>query len=174
MPATKLSTALAEGERRSVGRADEAAVLVRREPRRVEELLGCLAEGEDPALRAHAAHALMQVGRDAPEVLHPFADRLIHEVGADPQWELREQFSKVAVRLELSKRQAKAVAELFQDYLSDRHSIVRTCALQGLFDLSSDGRYPAASVRRMLQHAEETGSKAMAARARRLLAKLAH
>ena len=56
------SSLLQGGDRRSIGRADEAVESVRRAPRRFDELWACLAHG-DPVVRMRAVDALEKITR---------------------------------------------------------------------------------------------------------------
>ena len=59
-----------------------------------------------------------------------------------------------------------------EEYLDDRSSIVKTFALQGLADLSTDDDRLKSNVVDLLRVAARTGTPAMKARSRKLLLRL--
>ena len=62
-----------------------------------------------------------------PEIMIEFAPT--------DQWEVREQMSKAIPQLDLNSSEVEEAHQIFESYLRDKSSIVRTCANQGLFDL---------------------------------------
>jgi hypothetical protein len=58
------------------------------------------------------------------------------------------------------------------DYLGDRSSIVKTFALQGLADLTTDDPALRAEVMEILRQSASSGTAAMKARSRKLLAQM--
>jgi hypothetical protein len=72
-------------------------------------------------------------------------------------------------RLPLTRAERRAALALFKDYLNDRSSIVKTCALQGLAELARGNVELQSEVAGILEHAARTGTPAMKARARKLL-----
>jgi hypothetical protein len=58
------------------------------------------------------------------------------------------------------------------NYLEDRSSIVKTCALQGLADLAQDDPSTRPKVLEILREAARSGTPAMKARSRKLLIRL--
>ncbi|MEM8987474.1 MAG: hypothetical protein AAGC95_12205 [Pseudomonadota bacterium] len=166
----EIAALLQEGDRKEVARAGDVAAHVLAHPEAAGALLDCLKDG-DATVKSHAAHALMQVAKADPDVLQAHVDRIFKEMGPDTQWEVREQFSKIVARLQLTKEQGKEAARLFSLYMKDKSSIVRTCALQGVYDLAEAGLYPRDKAKDFISHPlAHGGSKAMAARARKLLA----
>jgi len=72
-------------------------------------------------------------------------------------------------RLDLKPRERNSVQEILKRYLDDRSSIVKTFALQALFDLAT--RHPALrpEVIEILRESLRNGTPAMKARSRKLL-----
>ena len=75
-------------------------------------------------------------------------------------------------RLELTPAEHTKAADALEAFLDDRSSIVKTFALQGLADLAALDPRMREGVIEKLREATRTGTPAMKARSRKLLAKL--
>jgi hypothetical protein len=172
MARNKLKDWLKGGDRRSIGRANEVAAMVLREPRRFPELIEFL-WSDDPIVRMCAADAAEKISVQKPGLLAPFkADLMGLLFVAEPQ-ELRWHLALMIPRLTLTKKERQRAAEGLRRYLEDRSSIVKTFALQGLTELAAVERSLLPEVREILGAAERAGTPAMRARARKLLKTLA-
>lgn len=173
MARNKLKDLLEGADRRSIGRANETAALVLREPRRFPELIGLLLSN-DAVVRLRAADAAEKISAQKPGLLAPFKAELfglLHEV---EQKELRWHLAAMIPRLPLTKKERQRAAEGLRGYLEDSSSIVKTFALQGLTELAEADRSLLPEVRGILEAAERAGTLAMRARARKLLKTLKH
>jgi hypothetical protein len=74
-------------------------------------------------------------------------------------------------RLRLTPAERQRAATALHRYLEDRSSIVKTAALQGLYDLSRDDPSMRPKVKLLLEEALQSGTPAMRVRARHLLKK---
>ncbi len=157
------------GDRRALGKSTYVAGLVRREPSLAPELVDVLLS-EDKTAVAHAAHTLMEVATSNPEIIRPLRRKLLLELSHIAQWEVREQLCKVLPRLRLSPKERNIAAAIFVRYLADQSSIVRACALQGLADLAMIDPKRRPPTRKLIEAAARSGTAAVRARARRLLA----
>lgn len=83
--------------------------------------------------------------------------------------ELRWHLAVMIPRLALTGVERKAALSLLNGYLEDRGSIVKTCALQGLADLTQGDPSIPPGVLEMLAEATRSGMPAMKARSRKLL-----
>jgi hypothetical protein len=93
------------------------------------------------------------------------------------QQEMRWHPASIVPRLQLTRSECRRVAGILRQYLTDRSSIVKTFAMQGLADLiSRDSIKHDASLRPMvlelLRSLSRTGTPAMRARGRILLRRL--
>lgn len=159
---------LTGGDRRSVGQAAEVAAEVLADEGLMEELFAGLLF-DDVILRSRATHALMRVTMQRPELVQPYKERILEEVAPLDQWEVREQICKILPRLNLSARDIGKVLRIYQDYLEDRHSIVKTCAMQGMVDLTLHDPSLIPDIRFLIENLTMTGTAAMRARGRKLL-----
>ena len=159
------------GDRRSIGRAEEVAVLVTRNRKLFPELMSGL-WSEEKIVRMRAADAIEKVTRENSEPLVPYKKELLGLMTQAEQQEVRWHLAAMVPRLQLSERERQLAASCFQRYLEDRSSIVRTFALQGLPDLAEHDPAMRREVLDLLRAASRDGTAAMRARSRKLLGKL--
>ena len=126
----------------------------------------------NPVLAMRSADAAEKVSSQNPASLGPHRSELLRLLQQATQQELRWHLCLMVPRLQLSAAESRRAARAVRAYLDDRSSIVRTCALQALADLSRDDAVLREEVVGLLQSALRSGSAAMKARARKLLAEL--
>jgi hypothetical protein len=171
MAQNKLSSILQGGDRRSLGRANRVAALVLGQPERFPELLECL-WCDEPVVRMRAADAAEKASAQRAELLYPFKTELLGLAAETIQQELRWHLALMIPRLPLTRAERKRTVALLKEFLSDRSSIVKTCALQGLAELAQSDPELRSDVIIVVERASRTGTPAMKARARKLLPKL--
>jgi hypothetical protein len=157
-------------DQRSVGRANEVARLVLKEPRRFRELFKCLWD-EKPVVRMRAADAAEKVSARKPCLLDRYKAELLGLLAETEQIDLRWHLAAMIPRLCLTARERQRAAATLHRYLEDRSSIVKTFALQGLVDLSQSDAALRLKVKKLMEEAMQSGTPAMRARARILLKK---
>ncbi len=162
---------LAGGDRRSIGRADEVAELVRRQPKKASALVECLWDS-DGAVVARAANALEKASRELPAILAPYTQALLGLMLEAERKELRWQLALMVPRLQLTAGECARSAQVLEGWLEDTSSIVKTFAMQGLADLARQDASLRPRVLDMLRTLSRSGTPAMRARGRILLAKL--
>jgi len=155
----------------SIGRTGEVAALVYSRPRKANQLIECLWDS-DPGVAFRAADALEEVTRDLPAVLKPYAEPLLGLLDEATQNKLRWNLALIVPRLSLSCQQCQRAADTLQNYLEDPSSIVKTCALQGLADLTVQDSSLLPLVLDLLRIHTRSGTPAMRARGRKLLQQL--
>ena len=158
---------LALGDRKEVGEAAAVAREVLDDPLLVRPLVDLL-EDADEAVVAHAAHVVMQVGRDAPTLFVPYADRLLSILRACGQWEIGEQLPKVLAGIELDDDQTQQLADLLAAQVDAKSNIAAASALTGLAELARTGRIGDDIARGAINAALASPRKSLAARARRI------
>jgi hypothetical protein len=156
------------GDRRSIGNSNRVAAAVLQQPRRAVELIQCL-WSEDPLLRMRAADAVEKVSVSKPELLNLFKAELLGLAEEATQAELRWHFALMLPRLPLSITERERVRCTLRRYLTDRSSIVKTFALQGMAELASGDATSWAEAIDLLERACRRGTPAMKARSRQLL-----
>ncbi len=123
---------------------------------------------KEPRVQAQTARAISVISDERPARLQPFKELLIQEVAENQHWIVRASFCKAIPRLKLTARDIKQVVGILFDYLNDESSVVKTCAMQALADLT----YLDTSLREDIVPAIEslthTGTPAMRARGRML------
>ncbi len=167
----RLLRKLTGGDRRSVGRANEVVAEVLHTPSLFDVLFDGL-KNDDRLVKMRAADALEKVTAKQPEWLKPYKKRLLRLSAAADQQEVRWHMAQMLPRLALTPVERGEAARVLKGYLNDASSIVRTCALQALAELSDDDGNLREEVVRLLRSATRTGSPAMKSRARRLLERL--
>lgn len=164
---------LAGGERRDKGASPEIAKQIIQDPSDLPEILKAMMLG-DVILAQRCAHVIRYVAQSESTLLLPHKAFLLNEMAALEQWEVREQFCMAIVCLELDVEEQTGVLQIFKDYLeNDRHSIVRTCALQGMADLVKHDPGLKEPITTIIAYHSEAGTAAMRARCRKLLKVLA-
>jgi hypothetical protein len=160
------------GDLRSLGRADAVARAVMRQPKLLAALLEGMADA-DPGVRMRAADAAEKATRQHPEWLAPYRRRLLGDIAASDQAELRWHVAQMLPRLTLNGREERKAVQLLLRYLDDDSRIVKVSSMQALADLA--GRNPLLEPRvvPLLKRLTRTGSPAMRSRGRRLLHALA-
>ena len=160
---------LAGGDRRSIGRVDDLLKLIAHRP----GLLPALSQemwNADPVIAMRAADAVEKLTRKQPEPLQRLKKELLGLAEETSQQELRWHLAAMIPRLQLSHAEQRRAAGILTQYLQDKSSMVKTFALQALFDLSLRHTGLRPQVEELLRAALRTGTPAMRARSRKLLA----
>jgi hypothetical protein len=167
--AARALKSLQGGDLRSVGAADTVAAQIVADPALVVSLVDALVKSE-PVVRMRAADALEKASRRDPSLLAGH-EAVILELLSSPQpkevrWHLLQLASRIAWAAEDHSRLLRAILQCF----ADSSSIVKTEALQALFELGPQGAEFQRSLRSHLERALASGTPAMQARARKLQA----
>jgi hypothetical protein len=171
MARNRIIVMLEGGDRRSIGRSDRVAKLVRADRRLFAKLMAGL-WSEDPLVRMRAADAAEKVTREKPEWLAAYSRELLGLLAETKEQEVRWHLAMMVPRLELNAKERQAVIATLNRYLEDCSSIVRTFALQGLVDVAKDEPSIRPTVVETLRQATRRGTPAMKARSRKLLQQL--
>ena len=160
---------LVEGRRaQGPGRAFDAAVRVLEEPRLGRQLIECLWD-EDEAVAARAADALETVVGEHRRMAQPWKEELLGLLLESRAIKLRWHLALIVTQLKLTKAECRRVADLFKGWLDDRSSIVKTCAMQGLAELTLQDPSMRDEVLDLLRELTRSGTPAMRARGRQLV-----
>jgi hypothetical protein len=163
---------LAGGPRLGVARVCEVVELVLAQPRKTSQLIECLWDA-DPGVACRAADALEKVSHRRPELLAPrlapWKDALLGLLAEATEIKLRWNLALLVPRLTVAKTEIRRAASALRTYLEDRSSIVKTCAMQGLAELTRQDPSLLPDVLDLVRILARSGTAAMRARGRILL-----
>lgn len=160
------------GDRRSIGRSEEVVREILRNPRLFSRVFEGMVH-PDPVIRMRAADAIEKVTVERPDLLQPFKERILREVAAVDQKEVRWHVALILPRLRLAPREQNRALAILLHYLKDESKIVRTFSMQALADMALRNPAMRPLVVPQIEFLTRTGSPAMRSRGRKLLAKLA-
>ncbi len=163
----QIRSMLSGGDRRSVGRVADASISSQH-PQRISSLVDCLWD-EDACVRMRAADALEKISREQSLHLTSYKAALLTLLAETTQQEVRWHLALVLPRLPLTQSECRRVADVLQSWLEDRSSIVKTFAMQGLADLTTQCASLRSPVVEMIRVHTRSGTPAMRARGRKLL-----
>jgi len=165
----RIRAILADGRcKQGPGRAFDAAVMAIEEPRLGRQLIECLWD-EDDAVAGRAADALETVVGEHPQVTQPWKDELLGLLVESRAIKLRWHLGLIVTQLKLTRAECRRVADVLTGWLDDKSSIVKTCAMQGLAELTLQDASMRDDVLDLLRELTRSGTPAMRARGRHLL-----
>ena len=153
------------------GHAYGAAMRVLENPRLARQLIECLWD-EDEGVSGRAADALETVAAELPAIVARYKDALLGLLVEARSIKLRWHLGLVVTGLKLTRPECRRVAESLNGWLDDRSSIVKTCAMQGLADLTRQDSSLKDEVLDLLRILTRSGTPAMRARGRFLVERL--
>ena len=159
------------GDRRSIGRSEEVAQIVSKNLGLFPRLMGGL-WSEDELVRMRAADAAEKVSRTESQLLQAYKKELLGLMAETEMQEVRWHLAAMVPRLKLNANERQSARERLREYLQDKSSIVKTFALEGLVELAGEDEEARLEVTEILREATRTGTAAMKARSRKLLAKM--
>lgn len=164
-------TELAGGDRRSIGQANHVVERICKTPALLADIVGGLTH-DDPLIRMRCADVAEKVSAAHPEWLQPYKRTILSCAGRVQEKEVRWHMAQLIPRLKLSPSQRRAAIALLFTYCEDSSQIVKTCAMQALFDMSESDTELGARVRPILYAAVAAGRGATRARAKKLLSNI--
>jgi len=159
---------LAGGDRRSIGKSEAVVERLESQPELLRSLVKLLWDS-DPKVSMRAADALEKYSRNQRQRLQPYKDQLMGLMSECTQQEVRWHLAAIVPNLRLTDGECRRVAAILESYLQDRSSIVRTFAMQGLFDLSLQEPLLLPLVTDLIRTLARTGTPAQRVRGRHLL-----
>jgi hypothetical protein len=170
--ANTIRSMLAEGRSPlSRGRAADVAALIFAQPRKAAQLTQCLWD-EDPGVVNRAADALERASFHLPSILKPWQAPLLGLLAEAQLKKLRWNLALIVSRLELTIPESGRAAAILQSWLDDESSIVKTCAMHGLADLTRQNSSLLPDVLDQIRILTRTGTPAVRARGRILLKRM--
>ena len=159
---------LSGGDRRSIGRSNEVVTYVLAHPAHFRHVFDGLA-ADDAVLRMRAADAIEKISAQRPELLRPYKRKLLAIAGSTNQQEIRWHAALIIPRLKLTPKERAAALDILFDYLRDKSSIVKTFAMQAIWDLAAADAKLKAQIIPLIEELTQVGTAAMRARGRKLL-----
>jgi hypothetical protein len=163
-----ISERLASGSSRGLGCANAIAAEVVHSPDVLVELVAA-AQDKRAIVTIRAANALKKVQQERPDLLEPFAKKILHTALASRELQARWNLIIVVGRLPLRGRDRALGIELMFEALRSESGLLRTFAMQGLVDLFVEEASLRRRVRPIVEEFAKNGTAAMQARARKLL-----
>jgi HEAT repeat protein len=176
-PESNLRELLAQGKHAlSSGRVAEIAELIQAQPRLARRLIEFLFD-DDPGVAQRAADVLERISHQPSPPLQRipagYVDELLGLMAEAQLKKVRWNLALIVGRLPLTAIEARRVAAILEDWLTDPSSIVKTAALQCLADMTAYDPPLLPKVLDLLRIHGRSGTPARRARSRQLLKKLA-
>jgi hypothetical protein len=171
MRRTRFACMLRGGDRRSIGKSNQVVAQILKRPDRLAELIECM-WSDDAIIRMRAADAVEKISVQSPALLAPFKAELLGCADETAQAEMRWHMALMLPRLPVTAGERERARVRLREYLSDRSSIVKTFALQGLTELAMGDAAREGEMIDLLQRVGRNGTPAMKARSRKLLLRL--
>ena len=155
------------GDLRSIGKADTVVEDLHKDPSLFDEVFDCL-YSDKPGVRMRSADVIETFTSKHPEYVNPYKNKLLYEVSRINQKEVRWHVCQIIPRLELNTKEIDQAFMLFKEYLDNNSSIVKTFAMQALFDLAQLNKNLMPEVTSIINDCLKNGSPAMKSRAKKL------
>jgi hypothetical protein len=163
---------LTGGDRRSIADSNRARMLVERNPAFVRELVS-LAADEEWLVAQRAVDLLEKLAHEHPEWIEPYKKVFIGPLAESDKWEIRLQIVRALPLFRWTAAQAKRVEAILLENVTFPQTFVRAWALDSLATLAEKNASLMPIVKRYLLRFEQSTSKALQARARKIRERLA-
>lgn len=165
---------LTGGHPNSLGNTIEVVEVVLASPDRFDELFSCY-KSSDEVVRLRTLNAMKRIEKEKRELLVPYIDRFISEIGDldqdSAQWTLAQLFLKLEDDLSDSQRQS--AVRIMKRNLEDRDDwIVLNATIETLARWAADDAALASWLRPHLENLAMDERKSVAGRARKKLSSL--
>lgn len=165
---------LTGGHPNSLGRTIEVVDIVLANPKRFPELYKCYSS-QNEIVRLRVSNAMRRVQAESPELLLPFIDKLIDEIGAldqpSAQWTLPKLFEGAETEMTSGQR-TKALALVKRNIANHDDWIVLNNSIEYLARLAVDDADLRQWLLPHLEHLSGETRKSVAKRAQKALTKL--
>jgi hypothetical protein len=163
---------LTGGDRRSISHANRARAQVEHNPSLVRELVA-LATDEEWLVAQRALDLLEKLAHEHPEWIESYKKVFIGPLAESDKWEIRLQIVRALPLFRWTAAQAKRVEAILLENVTFPQTFVRAWALDSLATLAGQNAKLRPIVRRHLLGFEQSTSKALHARARKIRERLA-
>ena len=116
-----------------------------------------------------SADAIEKITAQRPKLLRPFKRKLLAVAGGTTQQEVRWHAALILPRFELTSKERAVALDILFDYLSDKSSIVKTFAMQAIWDLAASDAKLKSQITPLIEELKQIGTAAMRARGRKIL-----
>ena len=157
------------GDQRSIGRSNEVASDVLKEPELFQVLIEGISVG-NPIIKMRAADAIEKASLEHPEYLLPYKKQLMELAEDSEQKEVQWHMAQILPRLNLNHKENVSVVDTLLTYLSGNSSIVNTFVMQAFADIAKVDEKLRPLLLVHIKELSIIGSPAMKARGRKLLA----
>ncbi|MEM6851388.1 MAG: hypothetical protein AAF527_06655 [Pseudomonadota bacterium] len=165
---------LTGGHPNSLGRTIEVVDIVLADPNRFDELFNCY-NSEDAVVRLRTSNALKRVEAERHDLLTPYIDRLIDEIGAldqaSAQWTLAQLFDRLAVDMSGDQR-SEALKIMKRNLKTLDDWIVLNATIETLSSWAASNAALAKWLRPHLERLSQDTRKSVASRASKKLKSL--
>ena len=162
---------LSGGDRRSIADSAKVRAMVEQRPSHIKQL-AALTTDEDWLVVQRALDLLEKFAHEHPEWIEPYKKVFIGSLADSDKWEIRLQIVRALPLFRWTQAQLKRVEEILTANVSFPQTFVRAWALDGLATLSVRRPRLAPLVLRQLAAFEQSSSKALQARARKIRERL--
>jgi len=159
------------GDLRSIGRANEIAQDVEKDPSLLKAVFRGLYDG-DPIVRMRSGDVIEKATKNEPDLLSSYTSEVISILTSAEQQEVCWHMAQIAPRLKCTAREENQMIRALKRYLTHKSKIVRVSALDALASIAERNGSILNEVIKMVQIQEKTGSPALQSRARKLLPRL--
>ena len=166
-------TMLTGGHPNSLGRTIEVVDIVLANPERFDELYPCY-RSDDEVVRLRVSNAMRRVEAERHDLLVPYIDKFITEIGGldqpSAQWTLAKLFE--ALEPDMTSQQKAAAQAIMQRNLAGHDDwIVLNNTMEALFAWSADDPELREWLKPHLERLSKDERKSVACRAKKLLAR---
>ena len=176
--AERFEDMLTGGHPNSLGRTVEVVEQVLADPARFEELFSCY-QSEDAVVRLRVSNAMKRIEAERHDLLVPYIDRLIGEVGAldqaSAQWTLAQLFARLAPDMDrdMDRGQRAGALTIMKRNLANHDDwIVLNATIETLAAWAAEDIDLSAWLRPHLQRLSTDSRKSVAKRASKKLSAL--
>jgi HEAT repeat protein len=166
-----LRSLLSGGDRRSIAQSKRALGLVRSNQELVAQL-AALAQDADWLVSLRAMDLLEKLAHEHPEWVDPFRTLFIGPLADSEKWEVRLQVVRALPLFAWSPEEKRRAIEILLREAEHPQTFVRAWAVDSLASFAEKNSELKPKLRQHLRELEESGSKALLTRARKIRSRL--
>lgn len=174
MTGESFESMLTGGHPNSLGRTVDVVDAVSAAPERFADLFGCYSS-DDPVVRLRTSNAMKRLAAQRPELLVPYIDRFLEQVGAidqaSAQWTLAQIFDALSQSMTVKQR-ASARALMQRNLVESTDWIVLSMTMKTLTHWAAGDRGLAEWLRPRLRSLSQDERRSVAKCAGKMLATL--